>query len=84
MPRGDKTGPEGFGPMTGRRMGSCVGKGMSSGFRRGFNSNNGRGFGRNLTYSKNQHIADKESIEGEIENLKEQLMFFETELKKFS
>ena len=25
MPRGDKTGPEGFGSMTGRRMGTCVG-----------------------------------------------------------
>ncbi|MCK5027772.1 MAG: DUF5320 domain-containing protein, partial [Candidatus Pacebacteria bacterium] len=25
MPRCDKTGPEGFGSMTGRRMGTCVG-----------------------------------------------------------
>ena len=24
MPRNDKTGPEGKGPMTGRRMGSCA------------------------------------------------------------
>lgn len=25
MPRGDRTGPEGMGPMTGRGMGNCAG-----------------------------------------------------------
>ena len=38
MPRGDKTGPEGFGSMTGRRMGTCVGNanpGFGTGFGRG-------------------------------------------------
>jgi hypothetical protein len=28
MPRGDKTGPTGMGPMTGRRAGFCAGFGM--------------------------------------------------------
>jgi hypothetical protein len=51
MPRGDRTGPEGMGPMTGRAAGHCAGTdrpgftnwwGPGRGFRRGF----GRGFGR--------------------------------------
>jgi len=29
MPRKDKTGPEGKGPMTGRKKGKCVKKGVS-------------------------------------------------------
>ncbi len=44
MPRGDKTGPAGMGPMTGRGAGYCVGTGMS-----GFNQGGGGGFfGRGL------------------------------------
>jgi hypothetical protein len=47
MPFGDRTGPEGFGPMTGRGAGFCSGSGvpgnMNSGFGRGFG---GRGGGR--------------------------------------
>ena len=52
MPRGNKTGPEGMGPMTGRRMGYCVNNehpgsfysnsNQGVGFRRG----GGRGFGQ--------------------------------------
>jgi len=55
MPRGDRTGPNGNGPMTGRRRGHCTGndrpgytennqnygRGFGGGFRRG----GGRGFG---------------------------------------
>jgi len=55
MPRGDRTGPMGYGPMTGRGMGYCggftgpgfmspgpgYGFGRGGGFGRGF----GRGFG---------------------------------------
>ncbi len=48
MPRGDQTGPNGEGPMTGRAMGYCAGFGMpgfaNSGFGRGFGFR--RGFGR--------------------------------------
>ena len=56
MPRGDKTGPGGAGPMTGRAAGYCAGysvpgylnlvcghgRGWGRGYRRGW----GRGFGR--------------------------------------
>ena len=41
MPRGDRTGPVGMGPMTGRRAGYCAGFGMP-----GYvNAVPGRGFG---------------------------------------
>jgi len=40
MPRQDKTGPNGQGPMIGRGLGPC-GRGLHRGFRRGF----GRGMG---------------------------------------
>ena len=57
MPRGDRTGPYGEGPMTGRRMGYCAGydhpgftnlgayqgRGYGRGYRFGFGR--GRGFG---------------------------------------
>ena len=46
MPKGDRTGPNGMGPMTGRGMGVCAGFNapgiMNPGFGRGF----GRGLGR--------------------------------------
>ncbi|MFC1714095.1 DUF5320 domain-containing protein [Candidatus Poribacteria bacterium] len=42
MPRGDKTGPEGAGPMTGRGMGSCSGSGTPGSVKQG----TGRGAGR--------------------------------------
>ncbi len=51
MPRGDRTGPEGMGPKTGRGLGHCTGystpgftKGPGRGLARGF----GRGIGRGL------------------------------------
>lgn len=46
MPRGDKTGPEGFGPRTGRGLGYCTGY-SSPGFMRGVpRGGAGFGFGR--------------------------------------
>ena len=45
MPRGDRTGPAGMGPMTGRRMGFC-----GAGFGRGYGR--GAGFGRGLGYGR--------------------------------
>jgi len=59
MPGGDRTGPAGAGPMTGRRLGFCVGndepgayygrgyglgRGAGMGFRHGFGSRFGRRF----------------------------------------
>jgi hypothetical protein len=46
MPRGDRTGPEGTGPMTGRGAGYCAGYDVP-GY---MNSGPGRGFGRGLGY----------------------------------
>ena len=59
MPRGDRTGPEGRGPLTGRRAGYCAGEnvpgyaneqvppmGMGRGFGRGGGRGRGRGGGR--------------------------------------
>lgn len=59
MPRGDRTGPSGAGPMTGRRLGFCVGndqpgtfygrghgygRGSGMGFRHGFMGRFNRGY----------------------------------------
>ncbi|MDD3643787.1 MAG: DUF5320 domain-containing protein [Candidatus Krumholzibacteria bacterium] len=58
MPRGDRTGPAGFGPMTGRGAGYCAGypvpgfmnpasgSGLGYGRGRGFGGGFGRGLGR--------------------------------------
>jgi len=45
MPRGDGTGPNGFGPMTGRSAGFCAGFNVP-GFLNNFNRGIGRFFGR--------------------------------------
>ncbi len=58
MPRGDRTGPWGLGPMTGRGMGYCAGfpgpgfmsPGPGFGSGRGFGF--GRGFGRGLGFGR--------------------------------
>ena len=63
MPRGDKKGPIGQGPMTGRAMGYCVGNdvpgymedrpglGLARGFRGGRNAGAGRGMGKRWSMS---------------------------------
>jgi len=49
MPGGDRTGPAGMGPMTGRRAGYCVGNAgpgtMNLGLGRGYGGGFGRGLG---------------------------------------
>ncbi len=61
MPGGDRTGPAGLGPMTGRGAGYCAGysvpgymnpgPGRGFGFGRGFGRGWGRGFGwRRMSY----------------------------------
>jgi len=58
MPRGDRTGPDGRGPMTGRRMGFCTGYNMpgfeNQQFRRGqgMGLGFGRGFGRRQYFNE--------------------------------
>ncbi len=52
MPRGDRTGPWGAGPMTGRAAGYCAGYSVPGylnpvgGYGRGLGRRRGRGFGR--------------------------------------
>jgi len=82
MPGKDKTGPQGAGSMTGRRMGYCAdnenqqsgffgrgsGMGMGRGNKRGFGF--GSQGGRNSAFVSN---TEKSSVENEISNLKNQL-----------
>ncbi len=59
MPWGDRTGPRGLGPMTGRALGYCSGydtpgytKGPGMGFGRGWGGGRGWGRGRGLGYGR--------------------------------
>jgi len=47
MPGGDRTGPRGFGSMTGRGLGYCAGY-SSPGYTRGAGLGYGRGYGRGM------------------------------------
>ena len=89
MPRGDGTGPNGMGPMTGRGMGYCAGYTapgyMSGGFGRG--RGGGRGFRRMQNtpapqmWAQNAYPAEaaypavdeKEALQNQAENLEKQL-----------
>lgn len=98
MPRGDKTGPQGMGPLTGKRLGNCsvsdnsgLGRGRGSGYGKGINFSGDRNYRsegrfrrrmRILDYNENNHVQDRENIENEIDILKEQLSFLEDKLKK--
>ena len=97
MPGRNQTGPAGLGPLTGRRMGNCAGstnselnsgfgfgRGMRNGFGRGFNQSSGRGLGRNYTFSETQNFSNKETIENEVNMLKEQLSILEKKLENLS
>jgi hypothetical protein len=46
MPRGDRTGPAGMGPMTGRGMGYCAGGTAPGMYAPGYGYGCGRGMGR--------------------------------------
>jgi hypothetical protein len=52
MPRGDRTGPLGFGPMTGRGMGYCSGYPYPGFMSPGFGSGFGRGFGMGRSFGR--------------------------------
>ncbi|MFX1338384.1 MAG: DUF5320 domain-containing protein [Promethearchaeota archaeon] len=51
MPRGDRTGPAGFGPMTGRGLGYCAGY-DTPGYTKGPGMGMGRGWGRGIGYGR--------------------------------
>ena len=96
MPAGDRTGPNGEGPMTGRRMGYCsdsdvndgrfgsFGFGRGRGQGRGFRSGGGRGMGRFFGFSRGNDINVEESdfLEREIDFLKSKLKGMESYLEK--
>jgi len=50
MPRGDRTGPLGFGPMTGRGAGFCAGY-DTPGYLNAYGGRSGAGFGRGMGYN---------------------------------
>lgn len=72
MARGDRTGPEGMGPMTGRGLGYCAGydspgftrgisrgsAGLGRGLGRGFGRGNGRGFGGGYRYRQQTYFNE--------------------------
>jgi len=88
MPRGDKTGPLGNGPMTGRQMGNCVEDNPSGRTTGNFGFGRGRG-GRGNMYAgggrmfRNRNIGANpenqigkglfDTLMDEITNLKNQL-----------
>ena len=86
MPRGDRTGPNGMGPMTGRSAGYCAGyqnPGFMSSFGgagRGF----GRGFRRGTGYYPPAPVFPTQSPapENEAIFLKQQASILEQDLKE--
>jgi hypothetical protein len=95
MPQGDRTGPNGQGPMTGRGMGFCSGsntpgymnprsgRGMGRGFGRG------RGFGFRQDFVQLQvqpqvitEAQEKEMLKQELEAIKAEQSEIEAQLKK--
>jgi hypothetical protein len=95
MPQGNRTGPVGQGPGSGRALGFCSGydspgyqKGFGGGMGRGFNKGKGRGrglgFGRGHNFGNN--FADTPQMksltkEDEIRNLKLQIEALERSRK---
>jgi len=91
MPRGDGTGPNGMGPMTGRGAGLCAGFDSSGfvngGFARGFGR--GRGFAwraRAVPVQQVQPVITKEQekniLEADLEDMKAEMKTVEKRLKE--
>jgi hypothetical protein len=87
MPRGDGTGPNGQGPMTGRRMGFCAGFNVP-GF---MNPCFGRGFGRGFAWRASQPVIqpqviteaeEKGFLEDDLKALKQEMEEIEKRLKE--
>ncbi|AEF16937.1 hypothetical protein Thexy_0897 [Thermoanaerobacterium xylanolyticum LX-11] len=85
MPRGDGTGPMGYGPMSGRGMGFCCGHGAP-----GYMSGHGihRGY-RNMYYATKapfwarygSAVDEKSYLNAQAQYLKDQLKYIEDRLK---
>lgn len=90
MPRGDKTGPAGLGPMTGRGLGYCSGHGqpgyMTPGFGWGRGRGRGLGWGRGWGYPADFPLPSRYPVRPltsfeEKEMLKEEKEVLSNELK---
>jgi len=78
MPRGDKTGPNGQGMMTGRKMGYCAGYNVpgfmnGTGFGGGFGGGFGRGMGRGRRFMNNTNPVETQDLKAKIEELTKRL-----------
>lgn len=74
MPRGDRTGPAGQGPRTGRGMGYCAGYSNPGFLAGGFGRGRGMGYGRAMMPCANfQPTDEKQVLEDEREALKSEL-----------
>ena len=96
MPRGDRTGPNGAGPMTGRGLGYCAGYdepgftaggrglGLGRGYGRGYGRRmNGYGPGYGRAYSPAYpDVTEKTLLENEIRVLKDQMTALEKRLSE--
>ena len=86
MPRGDRTGPSGMGPMTGRGAGFCTGN-TAPGFmnRIGFGlGRRGRGFGFSQPYSVTPQVnsnSQKQMLEIRLNELKNRINQIEQTLE---
>ena len=93
MPRGDRTGPLGQGPMTGRGMGDCAngertgwfrhGFGRGFGTGRGFGRGAGRGFGWGVSQAPYDKETEKSWLDAAITGLKNQLKSLEKQRNEF-
>ena len=90
MPRGDRTGPAGMGPGTGRRMGYCAGYDSPGAFNRagfamhgaGFGMGRGRGF-RNRFFAADMPFRNVEpNPDWEMTSLKAQAEALKSELRE--
>jgi hypothetical protein len=98
MPRGDRTGPYGAGPMTGRAAGYCAGYSVPgyTNPRRGYGRGWGRGFGRGWyvypppaivqpAYPQNPPVIQQQTPQQEVtalENYHKDLVAEKAELEK--
>ena len=92
MPGGDRTGPMGAGPMTGRAAGFCAGyptagyMNSSAGRGRGFwGRGGGRGFRRFFAgFGNSEPVLQQPTAAQELENLKRQAQFMQNDLSQIN
>ncbi len=97
MPRGDRTGPDGRGPMTGRGLGYCAGFNSPGFTKPGFGRGRGMAWGRGFRFRAAQPIPaqqltekqekqlleqDKQAAKQDIDQLKQEMQEIEKRLKE--